>query len=73
MNLQLRSRKTNKAKASKEFSHTEYYKEYCWQRELWNNQRNTNISRSHLYFNKMQTRNNKQLLQVNDTWTSEFE
>ncbi len=73
MNLQSRSWKTNKAKASKELSRAKYYKEYHWQRELWNNQQNINISISHLCFNEMQTKDNKQLLQVNDTWTSRVE
>ncbi len=49
----------SKVKASKELSCARYYKEYQEQHELWDYQWNTNISRSDLCFNKMQTEDDK--------------
>ncbi len=57
----------SKVKVSKELSYTRYYKKYWEQYKLWNYQWNTNISKSDLCFNKMQTRNDKWLSQINDT------
>ena len=72
MNQQQRSWETSKAKASKELSRAKYYKEYQEQRELWDYQWNTNISRSDLCLSKMQIKDDRWLSQVNDTWTSRF-
>ncbi len=56
----------SKVKADEELSHVRYYKKYQEQRELWDYQWNTNISRSDLCFNKMQTKDDKWSSQIND-------